>query len=102
MTRAPALSELVRAIAGATAAVRDGALVDLGGLAEAVEPALEAARTAPPSEHAQRRAGLSDLVAALENLAAALARQHHAEAQQRAAAAYGAGEAPASPPDPAA
>ena len=94
MTVANRLDDLVVALTGAREAVASGAEIDLAGLESAVETAMAEARQAPPADHSRLLASLKALVTELERLAVALARQHHADAQRRATAAYGAAPPP--------
>jgi hypothetical protein len=94
MSAAQRIGALAEALVGISTAAGDGALVDLTGLEAAVTDALETAQAAPASERPVVRTGLAHLIEELDRLVAALARQHHASAQQRAAAAYARGGPP--------
>ena len=93
MTAAQSIADLAAVVAGVRAAIAEGALVDLGGLEAEVGDAMAAAAAAPLCEHLALRAALVHLVAELNRLAAALTHRHHAEAQRRAASAYGGADA---------
>lgn len=90
MTPARRIADIAAALAHARGVATEGARVDLDGLIAVVEAAMAGARTAPPAERAALAAELRGLLHELDALVAALARQHHADAQRRAAAAYGA------------
>jgi hypothetical protein len=94
MTPRPAeqqIADLVVALADARASLATGNLVDLGGLDGVVERAMAAAKAKAvmPDNRTPILAALAGLVEELERLSLELVRQHHAEAQRRAAAAYG-------------
>jgi hypothetical protein len=91
MTAAAQLAQITVALAEARAAAGTGAGVTLEGLVAVVEDALRAARAATPEERPSLMTEMIGLLKELDALSAALSRQHHAEAQQRAAAAYGGG-----------
>lgn len=90
MTPTQRIADIAAALVAARTASADGARIDLAGLAAAVEDAMRGAQAAPLAERAALTAEMLRLLKELDALVAALARQHHAEAQQRAAAAYGA------------
>jgi hypothetical protein len=90
MTPAQRIADIAAALAAARAASADGARIDLAGLAAAVEDAMRGAREAPFVERAALTAEMLGLLKELDAVVSTLARQHHAEAQQRAAAAYAA------------
>lgn len=100
MTATRRIEDVVRAVAGIGAAANEGAVIDLAGLEDAVANVLQAAREAPTGERPAVRAGLADLIAALDLLTNALKRQQHASLQRRAVAAYGRAAAPGTPPAP--
>jgi hypothetical protein len=89
MTPAPSIANIAAALAQARSAAADGARVDLDGLVAVVEEAMRRASTAPLVERPALAAEMLSLLKELDTLATTLARQHHAEAQRRAAAAYG-------------
>ena len=90
MTPAQRIADIVAALAHARNAATDGARVELDGLVAVVDEAMREARAAPLAERAALAAELLGLLKELDALVAALSRQHHADAQRRAAAAYGA------------
>jgi hypothetical protein len=83
------IADLVVALAEARASLAAGNLVDLGGLDGVVERAMAAAKAVLPDNRTPILAALAGLVQELEHLSLELVRQHHADAQRRAAAAYG-------------
>ena len=90
MTPAQRVADIAAALADARNAAANGARVDLDGLNAVAERAMSEACTAPLAERAALGAALRGLLHELDALVAALTRQHHADAQRRAAAAYGA------------
>jgi hypothetical protein len=90
MTPAQRIADIAAALVSARTASADGARIDLAGLSAAVEEAMRDAQAAPLAERAALTAALLGLLQELDALVATLARQHHAEAQQRAAVAYSA------------
>ncbi len=89
MTPSLRIANITAALAEARAAAANGAGVTLDGLVAIVEDALREARTAPAGERPALTFEMIGLLKELDALVAGLTRQHHAEAQQRAAAAYG-------------
>jgi hypothetical protein len=89
MTPAQRIADIAAALAQARSAAADGARVDLDGLIAVVEEAMRGARTVPLVERAALAVEMLGLLKELDTLVVSLARQHHAGAQRRAAAAYG-------------
>jgi len=83
------IREISESLERARTAVGEGAKLDLEGLYAAVEVATAEAVVAPLGERGALVAALGELLQVLERLAADLSRQHRADAQRRAAAAYG-------------
>ncbi|HUZ72589.1 MAG TPA: hypothetical protein VMU87_06370 [Stellaceae bacterium] len=93
MTAAESIAALAGVVASVHVATAEGALIDLSGLEAEVGDALAAAAAAPHCEHGALRDALAHLITELDQLAAVLVRRRHAEAQQRAASAYGGADA---------
>jgi hypothetical protein len=89
MNATDCIAAIATAIGEARTAATDGATLDLEGLLAATDAAMAEASAAPATERADLVAGLAALLDELHGLVAALSRQQHAAAQQRAATAYG-------------
>lgn len=89
MTGADRIAQISAGLARARAAVAAGAALDLEGLCGTVEAAMAEAATAPLGDRGALAKALAQLIEALDGLAGDLKRQQRAEAQRRAAAAYG-------------
>jgi hypothetical protein len=83
------LAAIADAVAEARRAAAEGAIVEVTGLDAAVEQLCLAAKDAAPEERPALLRDLGALAAALDGLAAELARQREAAQRQRAIEAYG-------------
>jgi hypothetical protein len=82
------LLDIVAAVAGARAALAEGAFIEFAGLDTAVAEACEAARAASGAERPAALVAMTTLASELDGLAEELARRNAAR-RQRAADAYG-------------
>lgn len=89
MTATERIAQIQASLERARTAVADGSKLDLAGLSTAVEAAMSDALAAPQDDGAALAAALAELLGELDRVIASLSRQHHGEAQRRAAAAYG-------------
>jgi hypothetical protein len=90
MTAVDRIARISASLETARAAATDGANLDLEGLAATVEAAMAEVLASPGANRAPVADALLALLRELERLSVLLARQQYADAQRRAAAAYGA------------
>ena len=82
------LRDIIAAVAGARAALAEGAVVDVAGLDAAVAEACRAAQEAVGAQRQAALTAMTTLVAELDGLAVELARQNAGQ-RKRAVEAYG-------------
>lgn len=82
------LLDIIAAVAGARAALAEGAVVEVAGLDAAVADACRAAQEASGAQRQAALTAMTTLVAELDGLAVELARQNAGQ-RKRAAEAYG-------------